>query len=66
VSYGEEYDLTVYMDGTDVKAVASAARRLDATAFFRNQMSYKEFQASISRTDEEIFAEREKYRTTEG
>jgi len=65
VNYGEEYDLTVYMDGIDVKDVAAAARRLDATSFFRNQMSHEKFQKSIQRTDEELFAEREKFRIQE-
>lgn len=61
----EDLDFVTYMDSTDVKAVATAARRLDATAFFRNQLSHEEFQKSIGRSDEEIFAEREKYRIIE-
>lgn len=63
---GEEHDLTVYLDGTGVKEVAAAARRLDATSFFRDQMSHEAFLKSIRRTDEELFAEREKYRIREG
>jgi len=35
-------DMIVYLDGTDIKEVASAARRLDATAFYAGQMSLED------------------------
>ena len=56
-------DMIVYLDGTDIKEVASAARRLDATAFYAGQMSYELFQKTMAKTDQELFDERNGYRT---
>jgi hypothetical protein len=58
-------DIAIYLDGTNVKEVASAARRLDAVSFYAGQISHEEFQKTMALTDEEIVAARDKDRLME-
>jgi hypothetical protein len=52
-------DLRIYLDSTDVREVAAAARRLDAETYLREQADREQFDTTMAATDEELFAERE-------
>lgn len=54
--------IAIYLDGTDNAAVASAARKLDYQSFLLGQISRQDYDETMSKTDEEIVAERDMYR----
>lgn len=50
-----------YLTSKDIRTVAKAARELDKEELLAGQISTAEFKAKISRSDKEIFMERNHY-----
>ena len=50
-----------YLDGTDPVKVAAGARTLDYNAFMAGQISREHYEKTMSKTDQELFEERNNY-----
>lgn len=57
--------LSDYLDGTDPFTVANGARALDREAWLNGQISREDYERTVSNSDDNIFAERNKFRDIE-
>lgn len=58
-------DIADYLDGTNPAVVARAARNLDKDAFMLGQISEAMLDETLTKSDEELFDERNNYRELE-
>jgi hypothetical protein len=54
-----------YLDGTDVKVVAAAARELDRQALLAGQISPEDYKRNMEKSDKTLLLERNRYRNQE-